>query len=264
MAASAESAWPLMNKIAWTRLPGGPQHALGATNLLAGDLNVDSLSGRPDLGPVLRRDLLLGPSALRSPSWPSRSPSSPPISFAAPIMAFTATQKTDQPFNMLFRSASRLSSCSAALLPIDNLPLFVRPLAWFTPLYHGVSLARSFSLGQVDPVADLISRGVLCGFVAAGLVAARITFRRRLESDARAAPVRPAALTRPTRMVRAQPARLPADLQWSSSPASSSAVLPVLEWEFGVGAARGRGPAGERQAASRCCVVAPALLASRR
>ena len=183
MAASAESAWPLMNKIAWDKTYLAALNTpLGATNLLAGDLMW--IAFRAVLISVLFFAVILLFGAVSSPLAILAIPIAllTAISFAAPIMAFTATQKTDQPFNMLFRfGITPLFLFSGTFFPIDNLPLFVRPLAWFTPLYHGVSLARSFSLGQVDPVADLIYVAVLCGFVAAGLVAARITFRRRLE-----------------------------------------------------------------------------------
>ena len=103
------------------------------------------------------------------------------MAFAAPIMAFTATQKTDQPFNVLFRfGITPLFLFSGTFFPIDRLPLFLQPLAWATPLYHGVSLARGLSLGRVEPLADLIHLAVLVAFAVAGLVAGRITFRRRL------------------------------------------------------------------------------------
>jgi lipooligosaccharide transport system permease protein len=96
-------------------------------------------------------------------------------------MAFTATQKTDQPFNVLFRfGITPLFLFSGTFFPIDRLPLFLQPLAWATPLYHGVSLARGLSLGRVEPLADLIHLAVLVAFAVAGLVAGRITFRRRL------------------------------------------------------------------------------------
>jgi lipooligosaccharide transport system permease protein len=104
------------------------------------------------------------------------------MSFAAPIIAFTATQRTDQPFNMLFRfGITPLFLFSGTFFPIQNLPLLIQPLAWVTPLYHGVALARSLSLGQIDPAADAIHLAVLCAFVVVGVIAARITFRRRLE-----------------------------------------------------------------------------------
>jgi lipooligosaccharide transport system permease protein len=104
------------------------------------------------------------------------------LAFAAPIMAFTATQEGDGGFNALFRfGITPLFLFSGTFFPIEKLPLFLQPLAWVTPLYHGVSLARSFSLGQVELVGAIVHTAVLLVFVAVGLYAARLTFRRRLE-----------------------------------------------------------------------------------
>jgi lipooligosaccharide transport system permease protein len=104
------------------------------------------------------------------------------IAFAAPIMAFTATQWSDGSFNALFRfGITPLFLFSGTFFPIEKLPLFLQPVAWVTPLYHGVAVARSLSLGQVEPVPWLIHIGVLVGFAGAGVIAARLTFRRRLE-----------------------------------------------------------------------------------
>jgi lipooligosaccharide transport system permease protein len=97
-------------------------------------------------------------------------------------VAFTATQTGDGGFNALFRfGITPLFLFSGTFFPIEKLPLFLQPLAWVTPLYHGVSLARSFSLGQIEPVGVAVHIAALVAFVTVGLYAGRITFRRRLE-----------------------------------------------------------------------------------
>jgi lipooligosaccharide transport system permease protein len=104
------------------------------------------------------------------------------IAFAAPIMAFTATQKGDGGFNALFRfGITPLFLFSGTFFPIEKLPLLLQPLAWLTPLYHGVAVARSLSLGQIEPLALFVHVSALATCAVAGVVAGRITFRRRLE-----------------------------------------------------------------------------------
>ena len=183
MAASFESAWPIMSKIAWDKTYLAALNTpLGATSLLAGDLMW--IAFRAVLLSVLFFVAILAFGAVSSPLAVLAIPVAvlTAMAFAAPIVAFTATQKTDQPFNMLFRfGITPLFLFSGTFFPIEKLPLFLQPVAWVTPLYHGVSLARGFSLGQIDPVADLIHVSVLGAFVVVGLFAARITFRRRLE-----------------------------------------------------------------------------------
>jgi lipooligosaccharide transport system permease protein len=104
------------------------------------------------------------------------------MAFAAPIMAFTATQTGDGGFNALFRfGITPLFLFSGTFFPIENLPPFLQPVAWITPLYHGVAAARSLSLGHIEPEGLAVHIAVLVAVAGAGLFAARITFRRRLE-----------------------------------------------------------------------------------
>jgi len=183
MAAAFESAWPIMSKITWEKTYLAALNTpIGATSLLAGD--VMWIAFRAVLLSVLFFAVILAFGAVSSPLALLAIPVAvlTALAFAAPIIAFTATQKTDQSFNMLFRfGITPLFLFSGTFFPIEKLPLFIQPLAWVTPLYHGVSLARAFSLGQVDPAAAVIHVAVLAGFVVVGLFAARITFKRRLE-----------------------------------------------------------------------------------
>jgi lipooligosaccharide transport system permease protein len=96
-------------------------------------------------------------------------------------MAFTATQTGDSGFNALFRfGITPLFLFSGTFFPIERLPLFLQPLAWITPLYHGVAAARSLSLGQVEPAGLTIHIAALVAVALAGMAAGRVTFRRRL------------------------------------------------------------------------------------
>jgi lipooligosaccharide transport system permease protein len=182
MAASFESAWPIMSKIIWEKTYLAALNTpLGALDLLVGDMLW--IVFRLTLLSVLFFLAILVLGAVTSPLVVLAIPVAvlTGMAFAAPIMAFTATQKSDQPFNMLFRfGITPLFLFSGTFFPIERLPLFLQPLAWATPLYHGVSLARGLSLGRVEPLADLVHLAVLGAFAVAGLVAGRITFRRRL------------------------------------------------------------------------------------
>ena len=105
------------------------------------------------------------------------------MAFATPITAFAATQKTMNKFSYLFRFAiTPLFLFSGTFFPIEQLPAFIQPIAWITPLYHGVALCRSLALGTVgsDPLAAVIHLVVLLAFTIAGLLAAMVTFERRL------------------------------------------------------------------------------------
>jgi lipooligosaccharide transport system permease protein len=182
MAASFEAAWPVMSKIEWEKTYHAAINTpLSSTNLLVGDLLW--VVCRLGLIATLFFGAILALGAVTSPLAILAIPVAilTGLAFAAPIMAYSATLRTDQPLNMLFRfGITPLFLFSGTFFPIERLPLFLQPLAWVTPLYHGVTLARAFSLGQVDPLNDLAHIAVLCVFIAVGVSAARVTFRRRL------------------------------------------------------------------------------------
>ena len=103
------------------------------------------------------------------------------LAFAAPIMAFSATQKNDNGFSALFRfGITPLFLFSGTFFPIDRLPELIRPVAYVTPLYHGVELTRGASLGTLDATGAVVHLLVLLSFLVVGTVAALVTFRRRL------------------------------------------------------------------------------------
>jgi len=69
---------------------------------------------------------------------------------------------------------------SGTFFPVTQLPAYLRPLAYLTPLWHGVALCRSLSLGTVQPAAAAGHAGYLAALAALGIWAGRRTYRRRL------------------------------------------------------------------------------------
>jgi lipooligosaccharide transport system permease protein len=104
------------------------------------------------------------------------------LAFAAPLDAFAVTQeKNDQAFNVIFRFGMiPLFLFSGTFFPITQLPGWIRPLAYVTPLWHGVALCRSLSLGTADVLGALGHVAYLLAVAAAGLYAGQRTYRRRL------------------------------------------------------------------------------------
>jgi lipooligosaccharide transport system permease protein len=182
MAAAFESAWPIMGKIEWDKTYRAALNTpLGATDLLDGDLMW--IAFRATLLSVLFVVVVILLGAAVSPLVLLAVPVAvlTALSFAAPIMAFTATQARADGFNALFRfGITPLFLFSGTFFPIEKLPLPLQPVAWITPLYHGVAAARSLSLGQVDPVGLVVHVGFLLVVIVAGVAAGRVTFRRRL------------------------------------------------------------------------------------
>lgn len=105
------------------------------------------------------------------------------MAFAAPIAAFAATQTTPEKFNAVFRfGITPLFLFSGTFFPISNLPEVIQPLAWLSPLWHGVELTRGLALGTLSsqPVMALIHVAVLVALFAAGTAWAFRTVEARL------------------------------------------------------------------------------------
>ena len=104
------------------------------------------------------------------------------LAFAAPIMAFAATQKNDQGFSALFRfGLTPMFLFSGTFFPIEQLPGKLQIVAEILPLHHGVALARHLVLGnEADRSNQLAHLIVLGAYVVVGTVAALYTFRRSL------------------------------------------------------------------------------------
>jgi lipooligosaccharide transport system permease protein len=69
---------------------------------------------------------------------------------------------------------------SGTFFPLDQLPAVLRPVAWATPLWHGVEVCRALTTGEIVAVEVMAHLGVLAAFVAAGLWWGTRTFTRRL------------------------------------------------------------------------------------
>lgn len=104
------------------------------------------------------------------------------MAFATPVFAFAATTESDAGFNVLFRFVVMpLFLFSGTFFPISQLPGVLQPVAWFTPLWHGVSASRALSLGTAEVLPVLGHVLVLAVWTAGGFLLARRAFRSRLE-----------------------------------------------------------------------------------
>jgi lipooligosaccharide transport system permease protein len=103
------------------------------------------------------------------------------LSFAAPIEAWAITVTKDTSFAMIFRFGMiPLFLFSGTFFPISQLPAWVRPVAYGTPLWHGVALCRSLSLGTADLSGALAHLIYLLVLAAVGVALGARTYRRRL------------------------------------------------------------------------------------
>jgi lipooligosaccharide transport system permease protein len=101
--------------------------------------------------------------------------------FAAPLAAWAVTVKTENSFAVVFRFGMiPLMLFSGTFFPLSQLPAWLRPLAYATPLWHGVALCRAFSLGRVDWLEALGNVAYLVILAGIGIWAGTRTYLRRL------------------------------------------------------------------------------------
>jgi lipooligosaccharide transport system permease protein len=96
-------------------------------------------------------------------------------------MAFSATRETDKSFVVLYRfGIVPLFLFSGTFFPVAQLPGWLQVVARCTPLYQGVSLCRGLVLGHLGGWDALGHAGYLLVMLGGGVLAARVTYRRRL------------------------------------------------------------------------------------
>ncbi len=183
--AAFESSYPIIGKMVWRR----NYDAIGATPVRTVDIVLGELTwiavrlstvavsfllviAAFGVGGSLAAALLAAPAAVLTG-----------LAFAAPILAYAATLKSSANFNTLFRFViTPLFLFSGVFFPLDRLPDWLEPVAWFTPLFHGVALTRGLMLNALDSSGWVAHVLYLAGMVAAGTLTAVHTFERRLHA----------------------------------------------------------------------------------
>jgi lipooligosaccharide transport system permease protein len=182
--AAFEAAFPIMAGLVWSRI----FHAMYATPVTGRDIALGNLvwiAARMLLIATVFTIVIVAFGAAASPLVILAIPAAAltGLAFAAPIMAFSATQRTPEKFNAVFRfGITPLFLFSGTFYPVESLPTFLQPLAWITPLWHGVSLTRGLSLGTIgeDPGLALVHLLALLAFFGVGTVLAIRTVSAKL------------------------------------------------------------------------------------
>jgi lipooligosaccharide transport system permease protein len=170
--AAFEAAFPMMSGLRWSRI----FHAMYAAPISGPDVTLGNLAwigARMLLIASVFTVVIVAFGAAVSPLVVFAIPvgALTGLAFAAPIMAFCATQKTPEKFNAVFRfGITPLFLFSGTFYPVESLPTLLQPLAWITPLWHGVALSRALSLGVIgeEPVMAVVHLAFLIGFTIVG------------------------------------------------------------------------------------------------
>jgi lipooligosaccharide transport system permease protein len=105
------------------------------------------------------------------------------FSLAPWLFAWCSSLKNDAMLNAVFRFAIMpITLFSGVFFPAEQMPSFLRPLVWLSPLWHGTELARA-ATADVAPalppaahLAYLLALGVGGWFVARRVIVRRLSF----------------------------------------------------------------------------------------
>lgn len=182
MLAAGESLWPVLGGFKWQRFfHAQAQTPLTPTQVANG--YVLWLATRAAIGVIgVATVLALFPSSRR---WgllagvPAGVLTA--VAFAAPLVAWASSRETERSFANIMRfGITPLFLFGGAFFPVAELPDWIEPVAWVTPLWHGVELCRGAVFGDLSALRAVLHVAALAGFAAAGLWAAGRTFRTRL------------------------------------------------------------------------------------
>jgi lipooligosaccharide transport system permease protein len=179
--ASFEASWPVLAAIKWHR----QYHAMLATPLRIRDVILGHQAYfvfRLLLTGTVYFVVITAFGAVESPLGVLAIPVTVLVglSVSMPLAAWAAHTETEASFVAIFRFLILpMFLFSGTFFPISTLPRPLEILAWLTPLWHGVTLCRDLTLGDVVPL-DLLHVAYLLAFVVVGYLAARITYSRRL------------------------------------------------------------------------------------
>lgn len=149
---AGDGSFPVMAGVLWRKnFHGTITTPLGSSDIIWGRLIwgvarlvfvlavfavISVLFGAMELGPAL---WAIPPSVLTG------------LAFTTVITAWTLTQDDGRSLSTLFRFAIvPLFLFSGTFFPISRLPDFLQPVAYITPLFHGVELVRKIALPAAD------------------------------------------------------------------------------------------------------------------
>ncbi len=176
------TAWPVLGAVKWEK----SFHAIVSTPARVGDLVVGFL-GWLGLRFLLTGVVYVIVMALFGipESWAVGFvpvvAAATGLAFAAPMAAFSATQRTDAAFPLILRFVVLpLFFFGGVFFPITDLPAGLETIARISPLWQGVAASRSLTLGGADLVPVVARLGYLLAFALAGAVAMRRTVAARI------------------------------------------------------------------------------------
>ena len=180
--ATAESSWPVMGAIRWTRV----YHAMIATPLTERDVFVGHqlfVITRVFTSAAAYLVVITAFGAVSSWWGILTVPAAVLVgtAFSMPMAALATTVEDGRTFVTIFRFLIvPMFLFSGTFFPVTQLPLAFELAAYVTPIWHGVELCRMLTLGTVELGSALGHTAYLLAWTLVGFELARRSYRRRL------------------------------------------------------------------------------------
>ena len=184
MTASVEATWPVLDNFTWQR---------GYERMITSPIGVGAIVAGQIYWWIIRLGISAVAVSVAMLAFPdARSTGTllaipaavlSGLAFATPIGAFSATRPmgSSGAFAALTRFViTPLFLFGGVFYPVTQLPAWLRPVAYATPLYHGVALCRGLTLHTLGLASAAAHVGVLLVYVLGGLAVCLWAFRRRL------------------------------------------------------------------------------------
>ena len=180
--AAGDSMWPVLGGIQWD----GRYLAMTATPLAPRDVHLALLlwvSLRTAASGAIFLVIAAVLGGLASPWAVLAVPAGvlTALAFASVLSGVAIRQRDDNALALIFRiGIMPVFLFSGTFFPTRLLPAGIRPLAWLSPLFHGVELARHAATADPHWFADLGHVAVLVLVIGAGSAWGRRGYERRL------------------------------------------------------------------------------------
>jgi lipooligosaccharide transport system permease protein len=182
--AEVEATWPVMGAIKWDRTYFGMLATpLTVSDVLLGHLAFMTLRSAIGAAAFTVVTALFGlTQSVGGALLAMLAAVLTGTAFAAPVAAFSATQKRETGFVLLYRfGVVPMFLFSGTFFPVSQLPGPLQPIAWVTPLWHGVSLCRDLALSRGTALAIVGHAAYLVVLTVVGVVLAHRSYSRRLQ-----------------------------------------------------------------------------------
>jgi lipooligosaccharide transport system permease protein len=180
--AAVESTWPIMAGIKWQKTyEGALATPVGTSDLVAGNLMWIAIRVAMACAAFALVTGVLGAAEMSRIVLAIPAGILTGMAFSAPLMAFTAVAKNENRLSSIFRFAIiPMFLFSGTFFPVAQLPSFLQPIAYFTPLWHGVDLVRSIAIGVSSGTPEWLHVVYLLGWTGIGWLLANRSFRKAL------------------------------------------------------------------------------------